>query len=455
MTILSRYVELHRGSRALSERAATVFPDGVTHDIRQSAPFSLYAARAAGSRKWDVDGNEMIDYVMGHGALLLGHNPPAILAAVEAQAALGTHYGASHELEIAWGELVQRLVPSAERLRFTSSGTEATMMAVRLARAYTGREKLVRLREHFHGWNDSVTGQPSAELTTPSSAGLPRGILDASIVLAQDDVAALERTLREDRDTIAALILEPTGAHWGTDPIDVGFVRRARELTAELGIVLIFDEVITGFRVSPGGAQQAYGITPDVTTMAKIAAGGLPGGCVAGRGDILGRIAAQDDGGAPRIAHPGTFNANPLSAAAGVACLSLIGDGKHQERAAATAGALARGINAAFRDESVRGACYGVSSMLHLALGMEEQPPDGYGWGWKALPAPLPRVSQDVAQALRLGMINEGVHLMGDGGERMRDGMMVSSAHTDEDVERTVEALQRTLRAMKDEGVLG
>jgi glutamate-1-semialdehyde 2,1-aminomutase len=448
MSILSRYVELHPGSRRLSQRATAVFPDGVTHDIRRSTPFSLYVARGAGSRKWDVDGNEIVDYVMGHGALLLGHNPPVVMAAIEAQASLGTHYGASHELEIQWGELVKRLVPSAEHLRFTSSGTEATMMAVRLARACTSREKILRLRDHFHGWNDSVTGQPPAEVTLPSSPGLPRGILDASIVIPANDLAALERTLREDGHLIAAMILEPTGAHWGTHPIDLDYVRRARQLTSELGVVLIFDEVITGFRVSPGGAQQTYGITPDMTTMAKVLAGGLPGGCVAGRAEILDQIARGSAAAGQRISHPGTFNANPLSAAAGSVCLTTIADGSHQDRAAATATELARRMNAVFRHESVKGACYGASSMLHIALGMEVQPPDGYSWGWKALPEPAPSGSAAASQALQLGMINEGVHLMGD-------GLMVSSAHTPADVDHTVDAFQRTLRAMKDEGLAG
>ena len=447
MTILSRYVELHPASRQLSQRANAVFPDGVTHDMRQNSPFSLYAARAAGSRKWDVDGNEIVDYVMGHGSLLLGHNHPDVMAAVEAQTRLGTHFGASHELEIRWGELVQQLVPSAERLRFTSSGTEATMMALRLARAYTGREKIVRLREHFHGWNDSVTGQPDAEQTIPTSPGLPRGILDASIVIPQNDIATLERTLREESGVIAAMILEPTGAHWGTEPIDIECVRRARALTAELGSILIFDEVITGFRVAPGGAQHAFGITPDMTTMAKIVAGGLPGGCVAGRADILDQISMRDGSGRERIAHPGTYNANPLSAAAGATCLSIIADGSHQERAATTAAAIARGMNAAFRDESIVGAVFGVSSMLHIALGMDVQPPDGYSWGWRALPKPAPHVDRTASQALRLGMINEGVDLMGG-------GLMVSSAHTDADVALTIDAFRRTLRAMKDEPLL-
>ncbi|HLB24054.1 MAG TPA: aspartate aminotransferase family protein [Dehalococcoidia bacterium] len=452
MSILKRYVELHPGSRTLASRAAEVFPNGVTHDIRHNAPFPLYVRQASGSHKTDVDGNELVDYVMGHGALLPGHNEPRIMEAVEAQLSLGTHFGASHEAEIRWGELVLRLVPSAERVRFTSSGTEATMMALRLARAYTGREKVLRLREHFHGWNDSVMGQPDAEGTLPASPGLPHGTLEASIVVAQNDAETLERTLREDGGDIAAMILEPTGAHWGTEPIDLGFVRAARELTARHGVVLIFDEVITGFRVSPGGAQQAYGITPDMTTMAKIVAGGLPGGCVAGRAEIIEQIAIRDSvsraytpGG--RISHPGTFNANPLSAVAGATCLAIIADGTPQQRAADTAATLARDLNGVLRDEHVRGCVYGFSSMLHIALGATEPPPDGYSWGGSAPPTPIAEPPKEASHALKLGMINEGVHLM-DG------GMMVSSAHTADDVGRTVEAFRNTLRAMRADGAL-
>ena len=444
MSIMSRYVELHPASQRLHARAARVFPDGVTHDIRRTTPFPLYVQSAAGSRKRDIDGHEIVDYVMGHGALLLGHRHPQIMAAVEAQARLGTHYGASHELEIRWGELVQRLVPSAERLRFTSSGTEATMMALRLARAHTGREKVLRLREHFHGWNDSVTGQPPAEETLPASPGLPRGTLDASIVIAPNDAGALERTLREDGALIAAMIFEPTGAHWGTEPLDIDYVRRARELCSEYGIVLIFDEVITGFRVAPGGAQEVYGVTPDMTTMAKIVAGGLPGGCVAGHAELLDQIASAE--GAGRISHPGTFNANPISAAAGSACLELIADGTHQRRAAETAATLARAMNAVLREESVAGAVYGVSSMLHVALGMQQQPPDGYSWGWRALPCPAPRVPRETSTAFRLAMLNEGIDLMDA-------GLMVSSVHDAEDVALTVDGFRAALRAMQSEGV--
>lgn len=445
MTIIERYVAEHPNSRRLYERASGVFPDGVTHDMRQTSPFPLYVERAAGAHKYDVDGHTITDYVMGHGSLLLGHQHPAIVEAVLAQTQRGTHYGASHELEIRWGELVERLVPSAERVRFTSSGTEATMMAVRLARAHTGREKIIRLREHFHGWNDSVAGQPDTEGTAPRSAGVTQGALEASIVLPANDVTALERTLLDEGGNVAAMIFEATGAHWGTDQIDLAYVRRARELTREHGVALIFDEVITGFRVSPGGAQAAYGVTPDMTTMAKILGGGLPGGAVAGRAEIIDQIATGGD--RPRVSHPGTYNANPLSAAAGATCLDVIADGSHQQRAAETAAVIARGINATFREAGIAGACYGLSSMLHIAFDMERQPADGYSFGWTALPCPEPRIDPATAQGLRLGMINEGFDLMAG-------GMMVSSAHAAEDAARTIEAFRVTLAAMKDDGLL-
>jgi glutamate-1-semialdehyde 2,1-aminomutase len=447
--IVERYVELHQSSAALAERARRLFPNGVTHDIRHNSPFPLYVREASSSRKIDVDGNVIIDYVMGHGALLLGHSHPAVTSAVAKQLSRGTHYGASHELEIKWAEEILELVPSAERLRFTSSGTEATMMALRLARSFTGREKVLRLREHFHGWNDSVTGQPAAESTLPYSPGLPHGALEASIVVPQNDVDTLERTLASDGARIAAMILEPTGAHWGTEPIDVEFVRAARELTAKHNVLLIFDEVITGFRVSAGGAQQAYGITPDMTTMAKIVAGGLPGGCVAGRAEIIDQIAIRDGEGrasaGERISHPGTFNANPVSAAAGSTCLSIIRDGTHQARAADTARHLAVGMNQVLGEEGVRGCVYGYSSMLHISLAADQRPPDGVSWGSRPPHPPPVQMSPETTQLLRLAMLNEGVDLMGD-------GMMVSSAHTDEDVRTTVEAFRSAVGALKAQG---
>ena len=272
-SILETYEALHKGSRALAARAATVFPSGVTHDARAFSPFPIYVERAAGPRKWDVDGNEYVDYIGGHGALLLGHNRPEVMDAVREALKRGTHFGASHELEIEWGQQVIDMVPCAERVRFTSSGTEATMMALRLARAYTGRERVVKLDDHFHGWHDLVVGRLGADEARPHSVGVPDGFYDSLTIVPSGDVAAVTQALAA-RD-VAAVILEPTGAHWGTHPLQASYLQELRRLTKETGTLMIMDEVITGFRMAPGGASQRYGVTTDLSSFAKIVAGGM------------------------------------------------------------------------------------------------------------------------------------------------------------------------------------
>jgi glutamate-1-semialdehyde 2,1-aminomutase len=449
-SILERYEELHQTSRRLHERAARTFPDGVTHDIRYFQPFPLYAERAQGAHKWDVDGNEIIDYILGHGALLLGHNRLEVQEAVAWQLERGTHYGASQELEIVWAERVTQLIPSAEVVRFTSSGTEATMLAVRLARAYTGRKTLVRFAHHFHGWNDNVVGSPGREGVHPHALGVPDETLSTVIVIPQNDPDTLRQTLR-DYD-VAAVILEPTGASWGTVPLDPGQLPLLREATRDAGALLIFDEVVTGFRISPGGVQAATGIVPDLTTLAKVLAGGFPGGAVAGRREIVSLIefkaAGRGDFG-ERVPHPGTFNANPLSAAAGGAALGVVASGEPHARANALNRTLVREANNVIRSEGIAGCAYGEASMFHLVLGAESPPPvDGFTWDWQGRPGSrVPHTSAEAAWALRRGMLNEGVDLMGTGG-------MVSSAHSEADAERTIQAFSRTLRRMKDEGVV-
>jgi glutamate-1-semialdehyde 2,1-aminomutase len=215
MSIEATYHSRHGGSAARYERAAALFPSGVTHDARYVAPFPLYVARSAGAHKWDVDGNQLIDYWTGHGALLLGHGHPAVVAAVQDQMARGVHYGAEHDLELRWAGLVRQLFGGAERLRFTASGTEATMLAVRLARAYTGRPTVVRFQAHFHGWNDALTHGMEIDTTPPP--GILPALVEATLVLPAD-LEAAEDTLRE-RDDIAAVILEPSGASYGMAPL--------------------------------------------------------------------------------------------------------------------------------------------------------------------------------------------------------------------------------------------
>jgi len=284
--IIAAYRAATPGSAAASEKASRLFPSGVTHDSRYIEPYGLYISRAQGPRKWDVDGNCYVDYFGGHGALLLGHCYPKVVEAVNRQIERGTHFGASHETEIAWAEWVLKLVPSAERVRFTSSGTEATLMAVRLARAFTGKSKLIRFKHHFHGWHDHMTSGYASHFDGSPTPGVLSGVAGGLLLAEQNDAEGLARLLDEN-DDIAAAIIEPTGAHGARLPIDPPFLTALRELTRRHGVVLIFDEVVTGFRVSPGGAQAEYGIRPDLTTLAKILAGGLPGGAVAGRKDIL------------------------------------------------------------------------------------------------------------------------------------------------------------------------
>ncbi len=448
-TISDEFRRLHPRSAELYEKALRVFPSGVTHDIRYFTPFPIYIERASGSRKWDVDGHEIIDYVMGHGALLLGHLHPVVTRAVAEQLGRGTHYGASHELEIEWADWVQRLLPSAEMVHFTSSGTEAVQMALRLARAFTGRDKVIRFVGHFHGWSDHVVGFSLTPEEMPRAVGIPEGILQSQLLVPQNDPVALQRALAEHE--VAAVIIEPTGASWGTFPLELSFLAEARRLTEEAGALLIFDEVVTGFRVSPGGVQAVVGVRPDLTTLGKILAGGLPGGAVAGRRDVLALIEFRDDEWnlKRRIAHPGTYNANPLSASAGIATLSFIADGKSQQQAEATTRRLCRGFNQIIRKAGVKGCAYGYSSMFHLLLGRDCPPPDDdFTWHWEGPPAAsIPQTPGPVATPLRQGLLNRGADLM-------RTGGLVSAVHNEEDIDRTLSAFEATLADLRREGVL-
>ncbi|MDP2949837.1 MAG: aspartate aminotransferase family protein [Chloroflexota bacterium] len=453
MTSISEsYDRLHPRSAQLYQQALQLFPSGVTHDIRFLPPFPLYVERASGCRKWDVDGNEIIDYVMGHGALLLGHSHPALVKAVTEQIARGTHYGACHELELAWGGWVQQLIPSAERVRFTSSGTEATLMAIRLARAYTGRDRILKFDFHFHGWHDNVVGARYADSDLRRASGVPAAALGSQVTVPQNDIGLVEHTLAEDPE-IAAVIVEPTGASWGTLPLAPGFLAQLREMTQRFGVLLIFDEVVTGFRVSPGGAQKLYNVIPDLTCLAKILAGGLPGGAVAGRRDILSLIEFRADmewNFSRRVVHPGTFNANPLSAAAGTAVLPLIADGEAQAHADAMAERLVQGMNDVLEKRGIPGCVYGLSSMFHIVLGKESpRPRRGIEWPWQAANgAPPPRTELSVSLALRRGCLNNGLDLMGLGGG------LVSAVHQPADIDASIEGFDRTLVQMQEEGIL-
>jgi len=451
VTLADRYAAAFPGSKRRFETAKGVFPCGVTHDTRMMDPFPVYVARAKGAYKWDVDGHELVDYFVGHGALLLGHSPADVVAAVQEQVAKGTHYGACHDLEVEWGQLVRRLVPSAERVRFTGSGTEATLMALRLSRLHTGRPKFLKFQGHFHGWHDYVTVGSDPPYDSPAVPGVPEAVAANCVAVVPNDLQRVEDALKRDPQ-IGAVILEPTGGHWGAVPIRGPFLKGLRDLCTRFDAVLIFDEVITGFRVAPGGAQEVYGITPDLTSMAKILAGGLPGGCLGGRADILAYLEPRP--GKPKMKHPGTYNANPLSAAAGVAVLKRVATGEPCRQANAAACRLRNRLNELFEARDWPLVAYGDFSMVRIVPGYDGPRPttdagvnDGlvpFGGDLNALDGPK---NAKQLNAMRQAMLLHGVDFWGFAG-------MTSSEHTDAVIDATVRAVGAAVEALQAEGLL-
>src|SRR5436309_10757148 len=251
-TIEQEYVETHAQSRARHERAVRSMPNGVAHDGRVLSPFPFYVERADSASKWDVDGHIYLDCWSGHGALILGHNHPAIVAAITEQAKRGLHYSACHELEVRWAELIRSCVPGAEKVRFTMTGTETTALAVRVARVATGRSKVVKFEGHFHGVHDGLVAAVKDPFEIPMSAGVPKATLASTLVARHNDLALVTELLSDPE--VAAVILEPAGGRSMTVPTNPAFLRALRELTRERGVVLIFDEVVTGLRMAPGRA---------------------------------------------------------------------------------------------------------------------------------------------------------------------------------------------------------
>ena len=448
-TIEARYRERTKRSAQLYEEACQVIPAGLTHDSRTTLPYPIYAARAAGPRKWDVDGNEYVDYFGGHGALLLGHSHPAVVEAVQRQVALGTHWGASHELEVRWAELVHRLIPCAERVRFTASGTEATQLALRLARAYTGKPKVVRFVGHFHGWHDQVAPGAMSHFDGSVPAGIPPSVLEQSVLLPADDVSPAVAAL-ESRDDIAAVIFEPSGASWGQVPLPPGFIAALREATRRRGVLLIMDEVITGFRWSRGGAQSRYGITPDLCILAKILAGGLPGGAVAGRREIMDQLdpVAAKAAAREKIGHQGTFNANPLCAAAAVATLQLVETTEACAQAEATAEALRKGLRQILVEQQVPWGIYGEASVFVIfpnpgRIAIDPATFDPLQLGFKGIKGAR---DPGLINRLRLAMLANGVDILGG------PGGLVSATHGPREVALTLEAFRTAVRWLKAEG---
>ena len=441
-TIRETYIRRNPKSAALFPRFQQYFPSGGGgHDGYVADPFPVTIERGQGPRKWDVDGNEYIDYGLGSASLLLGHSHPEVVEALMQAAPAGSHYGSPVEKVLEWGERVCNMVPCADKVRFVGSGAEATALALRIARAYSGKDKIVRWESHYHGWHDYVMPGNLAPFDVPASTGIPKGTVD-SVVVLPPDLDALERVLATDND-IAGVITEGSGASYGTVPLAPGFVQGVRDLTRRYGVVMVLDEVITGFRWSPGGLQQVLGLDPDLCTMAKILTGGLPGGAVAGRKDVMSVMEITGDADHDRfqrVYHGGTFNANPYCAATGNAALRIAATGEIQDTADRMAERLRVGLRDIIDRREVPASVYGESSTFHIYFGGRSIE----GLDANALKGGSSAIQTNFRQALQV----RGVDLMS------RTSGVLSGVHTEADIDQSLEAFDGAIQAMIEEGLV-
>jgi glutamate-1-semialdehyde 2,1-aminomutase len=359
-------------SAELMRRARELMPGGVSSPVRAFTAVGgepPVFARGRGCRLVDVDGHEYVDYVLAYGPLILGHDHPAVRAALERRLPLGTAYGGPSELEVELAERVVDAVPSIEMVRFVSSGTEATMSALRLARAVTGRDRVVKCAGAYHGHADALlveAGSGVATLGIPGSPGVPEAAVRDTLTVPYNDPGAVEALFAAEGERIAALIVEPVAGNMGCVPPRPGYLEALRRLTTAHGALLVFDEVMTGFRLARGGAQALYGVVPDLTCLGKVIGGGLPVGAYGGPAALMCEVAPSGP-----VYQAGTLSGNPLAMAAGCAVLDALSDGTAHARLEVLGARLANGLAAAAEERGVPCAVNRVGSMLTPFLGVE------------------------------------------------------------------------------------
>lgn len=422
-------------SQELFAAAQKVLPGGVNSPVRAfravgGEPF--FVARAAGSKLYDLDGNEYIDYVGSWGALILGHAHPATTAALAEQLRAGTSYGACTELEVVLAQRICAALPSIEMVRFVLSGTEATMSAIRLARAFTRRDRILKFEGCYHGHADSflsIAGSGLATLGVPAVPGVPGPLAELTLSAPFNDVAAVEKILAEHGSEIAAVIVEPVAANMGVVLPESDFLPYLRDITRRYGALLIFDEVITGFRMAYGGAQTLYGVVPDLTTLGKIIGGGLPVGAYGGRREIMELVAPVGP-----VYQAGTLAGNPLAMRAGLETLKQIERAGFYERLNQTAAQLVDGLSRIIRAEGLPVQVRAIGSLATVFF----------------TPVRIRNYTDAQRADTRAyahffhGMLNRGVFLA----PSQFEAMFVSAAHTSEDIEQTVVAFAETLRVV-------
>jgi len=424
-------------SSTLFQQARRHIAGGVNSAVRAFKSVGgdpVFFARGAGAYLWDVDGKQYTDYVGSWGPAILGHAHPAVLKAVNDTAAKGLSFGAPTPIETEMADTIAALVPSIEKLRMVSSGTEATMSAIRLVRGYTGRDRIVKFEGCYHGSGDSLlvkAGSSALTLGVPSSPGVPAALASLTLTLDYNNLEQVRALFAAHGDTIAGVIVEPVAGNMNCVPPVPGFLEGLRALCSQHGALLIFDEVMTGFRVALGGAQALYNVRPDLTTLGKVVGGGLPVGAFGGRADIMDRITPDGP-----IFHAGTLSGNPVAMAAGLATLKEISQPGFYDVLAAKSNALMDGLR-----ERARAA--GIPLTTHAVGGM-------FGFYFSSEPV-IERFSQvmacDIERFKRFfhGMLKEGVYLAPSAFETG----FVSSAHSDADIAATLDAAGQVFATLK------
>ncbi len=421
-------------SRALYERACKVLPAGVSYAIRALPPYPFFVDDAKGVKIRDVDGNDYTDYWVGHGALILGHSPKKVMDAVKKQLPHGTHIGFSHELEIELAERIVEAVSSAEMVRYTTSGTEANMYGTRLARGYTGRMKMLKIEGGWHGGYDSLQKAVNYPFNKSESAGLNPNTTEDTHAVPFNDLEAAKKKLQERE--YACLILEPVMGAAGFITPEPGYLPGLRDICDKTGTLLIFDEVVTGFRLAPGGAQELYGVKPDMTILGKIIGGGFPIGAFCASADIMERIDQRKYTKAEeRVAHGGTFTGNPVSMIAGCTTLDILRDGKVYIDIDRLGGRMRNGLEQIFSNGKLPAVVTGVGSTFAIHFQSKK-----------------PRNASDTARNNQKTTKAYFTHMLGRGIVYLSPNVShcwISSPHTKEDIETYLAATEDFVRSYK------
>ena len=416
-------------STALYKRAQELIPGGVNSPVRACRSVGtdpLFISRADGCRLFDADGNTYIDYIGSWGPMILGHRHPAVIDAISSTLDQGTSFGAPTELEIELAELIVAAVPSVDMVRMVNSGTEATMSAIRLARGYTGRDQIIKFDGCYHGHADSLlveAGSGVATLQIPGSPGVPATFVEHTLSLPYNDIDTVQQVMAEKGDQVACIIVEPVAGNMGLVPPDDQFLETLRETTEKCGAILIFDEVMTGFRVAFGGAQERYGITPDLSCFGKIIGGGLPVGAYGGRREIMEHVAPIGP-----VYQAGTLSGNPLAMAAGIATLKQLKTQGFYENLDVQAERLITGLKSLAEKANIPVSCARVGAMLGMFF--TDQPVKSFA---EAKTSNLERFS-----SYYKGMLENGIYLA----PSQFEAFFLSSAHDDEAIDQTLFAVE-------------